>query len=196
MGRIYHLLLLEAKYLGTYYTSVPAATLLLKLALDIDRWPKVNWSDSDELRSFQIGDLACGTGTLLMAASQALTDNFIKWELSKGGSVDASTLRDLQRFDIRWLDYPERRQRAADRLGHIIWRQVRICLSVMRVSESGSASDSDSDSENDSKTAGMHVHVLNRDLLHTLPAMAIERVEQHCESAGELPALFKCSRRK
>jgi len=33
MGRIYHLLLLEAKYLGTYYTSVPAATLLLKLAL-------------------------------------------------------------------------------------------------------------------------------------------------------------------
>jgi hypothetical protein len=33
MGRIYHYLLLEAKYLGTYYTSVPAATLLLKLAL-------------------------------------------------------------------------------------------------------------------------------------------------------------------
>ena len=32
MGRIYHLLLLEAKYLGTYYTSVPAATLLLKRA--------------------------------------------------------------------------------------------------------------------------------------------------------------------
>jgi hypothetical protein len=100
MGRIYHLLLLEAKYLGTYYTSVPAATLLLKLALDIDRWPKVNWSDSDELRSFQIGDLACGTGTLLMAASQALTDNFIKWELSKGGSVDASTLRDLHKLII------------------------------------------------------------------------------------------------
>jgi hypothetical protein len=100
MGRIYHLLLLEAKYLGTYYTSVPAATLLLKLALDIDRWPKVNWSDSDELRSFQIGDLACGTGTLLMAASQALTDNFIKWELSKGRAVDASTLRDLHKLII------------------------------------------------------------------------------------------------
>lgn len=29
MGRIYHRLLLEAKYLGTFYTSVPAATLLL-----------------------------------------------------------------------------------------------------------------------------------------------------------------------
>ena len=36
MGRIYHRLLhsQHAKYLGTYYTSVSAATLLLKLALD------------------------------------------------------------------------------------------------------------------------------------------------------------------
>ena len=33
MGRVYHRLLAEAKYLGTYYTSIPAATLLLKLAL-------------------------------------------------------------------------------------------------------------------------------------------------------------------
>ena len=29
MGRVYHRLLAEAKYLGTYYTSVSAATLLL-----------------------------------------------------------------------------------------------------------------------------------------------------------------------
>ena len=100
MGRIYHLLLLEAKYLGTYYTSVPAATLLLKLALDIDRWPNMNWSDRDELTKFQIGDLACGTGTLLMAASQALTDNFIKWDLSRGQSVDDSILRDLHKLII------------------------------------------------------------------------------------------------
>jgi len=33
MGRIYHFLLHEAKFLGTYYTSVPAATMLMKLAL-------------------------------------------------------------------------------------------------------------------------------------------------------------------
>jgi hypothetical protein len=32
MGRIYHWLLHHAKYLGTYYTSVSSATLLLKLA--------------------------------------------------------------------------------------------------------------------------------------------------------------------
>src|SRR5207302_549827 len=72
MGRIYHLLLLEAKYLGTYYTSVPAATLLLKLSLAIDQWPELNWTDRPTLKNFRIADLSCGTGTLLMAASQAL----------------------------------------------------------------------------------------------------------------------------
>jgi hypothetical protein len=45
MGRVYHYLLLEAKYLGTFYTSVPAATLLLKLALGPERW-NVDWSDT------------------------------------------------------------------------------------------------------------------------------------------------------
>lgn len=39
MGRIYHWLLQHAKYLGTYYTSVPAATLLLKVALDLVSTP-------------------------------------------------------------------------------------------------------------------------------------------------------------
>ncbi|MFZ3324981.1 MAG: hypothetical protein WA231_03405 [Methylocella sp.] len=36
---------------------------------------------------------------------------------------------------------------------------------------------------------GMNMHVLDRDLLHDLPAMAIECVEQHCESARELAGL-------
>jgi transcription elongation factor GreA-like protein len=58
MGRIYHLLLHEAKYLGTYYTSVPAATLLLKIVLDMDRWPKHDWADPEALKEFRIADLA------------------------------------------------------------------------------------------------------------------------------------------
>lgn len=77
MGRVYHRLLVEAKYLGTYYTSVPAATLLLKLALQPERWNR-EWSDFVELPDFRIGDLACGTGTLLMAASEAVTDNYLR----------------------------------------------------------------------------------------------------------------------
>ena len=77
MGRVYHRLLAEAKYLGTYYTSVPASTLLLKLALQPEKWDR-DWSDFVELPDFRVGDLACGTGTLLMAASEAITDNYLR----------------------------------------------------------------------------------------------------------------------
>lgn len=95
MGRIYHLLLLEAKYLGTYYTSVPAATLLMRLTLDPNNWPDTNWSNLEAVRAFKIADLACGTGTLLMAASQAITDNVVKFKVSDGISDD--TLRALHK---------------------------------------------------------------------------------------------------
>lgn len=75
MGRIYHWLLHDAKFLGTYYTSVSAATLLLKLALSLE-WKK-DFSAPRQLADFKVADLACGTGTLLMAGAQALTDRYI-----------------------------------------------------------------------------------------------------------------------
>ena len=75
MGRIYHWLLHHAKYLGTYYTSVSAATLLLKLALS-QPWSQ-DFGDPVQLAAFKVADLACGTGTLLMATAQALTDAYI-----------------------------------------------------------------------------------------------------------------------
>lgn len=76
MGRIYHWLLHEAKFLGTYYTSVSAATLLLKLTLSLP-WEK-DFANPRSLADFKVADLACGTGTLLMAAAQALTDRHIQ----------------------------------------------------------------------------------------------------------------------
>jgi hypothetical protein len=76
MGRVYHRLLADAKYLGTYYTSVPAATLLTKLALQPDRWDR-DWSDLNAVAALDVGDLACGTGTLLMASAEAITDNYV-----------------------------------------------------------------------------------------------------------------------
>jgi len=76
MGRIYHWLLHEAKYLGTYYTSVSAATLLLKIAFSLE-W-STDFRNPRELADFKVADLACGTGTLLMAAAQALTDRYIR----------------------------------------------------------------------------------------------------------------------
>ena len=76
MGRIYHWLLHEAKFLGTYYTSVSAATLLLKLTFSLE-W-KQDFSSPRELADFKVADLACGTGTLLMAAAQSLSDRYIR----------------------------------------------------------------------------------------------------------------------
>lgn len=91
MGRVYHRLLAEAKYLGTYYTSIPAATLLLKLALRPSGWP-LGWENIGQVGQLRIADLACGTGTLLMAAADTLADNYVGASANKGASVDLTAL--------------------------------------------------------------------------------------------------------
>ncbi len=84
MGRIYHRLLTEAKHLGAYYTSIPAATLLLKLALRRDAWEHLSWDDPKALSRLRFADLACGTGTLLMACADAVEDNHIRASAERG----------------------------------------------------------------------------------------------------------------
>ena len=67
-GRLFHTLLTDAKFTGAYYTSVPAATLLSRLVFH--NWPEgVDWSDHEFPASLNVADLACGTGTLLMAVA-------------------------------------------------------------------------------------------------------------------------------
>ena len=67
-GRLFHTLLSEAKFTGAYYTSVPAATLLARLVFE--GWPSgADWSDHALPGSLDVADLACGTGTLLMAVA-------------------------------------------------------------------------------------------------------------------------------
>lgn len=67
-GRLFHLLLSDAKFTGAYYTSVPAATLLTRLVFE--DWPRdIDWSDHELPASLNVADLACGTGTLLMAVA-------------------------------------------------------------------------------------------------------------------------------
>ncbi len=67
-GRLFHTLLTDAKFTGAYYTSVPAATLLTRLVFH--DWPhKVDWRDHEFPASLTVADLACGTGTLLMAVA-------------------------------------------------------------------------------------------------------------------------------
>ncbi len=67
-GRLFHTLLTDAKFTGAYYTSVPAATLLARLVFH--EWPPgVDWRDHEFPASLNVADLACGTGTLLMAVA-------------------------------------------------------------------------------------------------------------------------------
>ena len=67
-GRLFHTLLSDAKFSGAYYTSVPAATMLARLVFH--DWPAgVDWSDHEFPASINVADLACGTGTLLMAVA-------------------------------------------------------------------------------------------------------------------------------
>ena len=67
-GRLFHTLLTDAKFTGAYYTSVAAATLLSRLVFH-DWPPHVDWKDHEFPASLNVADLACGTGTLLMAVA-------------------------------------------------------------------------------------------------------------------------------
>ena len=70
-GIIFQRLIADRKFLATYYTRPAAAALLAGLALRPDRTPRgADWGDAESLAQLQIGDFACGTGTLLAAAYQ------------------------------------------------------------------------------------------------------------------------------
>ena len=85
-GRLFHTLLTDAKFTGAYYTSVPAATMLARLVFD--GWPaNIDWSDHEFPGSLNVADIACGTGTLLMAvASEAERKHLM------AGGTDAAAL--------------------------------------------------------------------------------------------------------
>jgi hypothetical protein len=94
MGRIYHWLLHHAKYLGTYYTGTAAATLLLKLTF-AQNWGEQDFGTPKKLADFAVADLACGTGTLLMAAAQAVTDQFVISRVKTGRTLTETDLKHL-----------------------------------------------------------------------------------------------------
>ena len=68
-GRMFQQLITDRKYLATFYTLPPSAAMIAELAaakLELD------WADEGSVADLQIADLACGTGTLLSAAYQAV----------------------------------------------------------------------------------------------------------------------------
>lgn len=73
-GHVFQRLIADRKFLATYYTRPDAAALLAALALPVSRpLGDADWSDEETLASAQVGDLACGTGTLLSKAYQRLS---------------------------------------------------------------------------------------------------------------------------
>ena len=73
-GIIFQRLIADRKFLATYYTRPAAAALLAALALPADRPPRgSDWGDAAAISALQIGDFACGTGTLLSAAYQRVS---------------------------------------------------------------------------------------------------------------------------
>ena len=74
MGTVFQRLIADRKFLATYYTRPEAAALLAGLALPVDSPPGGSaWTDRETLAGVQIGDFACGTGTLLSAAYSRLS---------------------------------------------------------------------------------------------------------------------------
>lgn len=68
LGRIFHAVLDNARYDGSFYTTTSAATLLTGLALRNSDDLPVNLAD------LRVIDPSCGTGTLLMAVAERIRD--------------------------------------------------------------------------------------------------------------------------
>ena len=101
MGRIYHRLLGDAKYFGAFYTTVPAATLLLKLTMEPKEFA-VDWSDLNKIGQLRIGDLACGTGTLLKATLTTIVENHVRARAEKGQLPDLKAVHKLLVESVLW----------------------------------------------------------------------------------------------
>jgi hypothetical protein len=72
-GAVFQKLIADRKFLAAYYTTPASAALLIGLAITPEEpLDKDQWSSPDAVRSIRVGDLACGTGTLLSTAYQRI----------------------------------------------------------------------------------------------------------------------------
>ena len=64
VGELFGRLIVDRKFLATYYTRPQSASFLAEMAVDrLD----VDWADPEAVTSLRVADLACGTGALLTA---------------------------------------------------------------------------------------------------------------------------------
>ena len=72
-GRMFQNLIIDRKFLATFYTLPTSAALLAELA--VDRM-STDWSDLERYSDLRIADLSCGTGTLLSAAYHSVLTRY------------------------------------------------------------------------------------------------------------------------
>ena len=74
-GRVFQRLIVDRKFLATFYTLPVSATMLSEIIaerLDVD------WSIPEEVTTLRIADWACGTGTLIGAMYQSILGRYRK----------------------------------------------------------------------------------------------------------------------
>jgi type I restriction-modification system DNA methylase subunit len=94
-GRVYHKVVGDwavRKNFATYFTTVPAAYLLAYLTI---------FSDKSLKEDLVVGDLACGSGTLLTAIYSAIKDCYIQSRFGEG-TVDLKEFHKLMLERLIW----------------------------------------------------------------------------------------------
>ncbi len=86
-GRMFQKMIMDRKFLATFYTLPTSAQLLADLAIDRLH---IDWSDRDAICGLRIADFACGTGALLSAAQRIIYRRF-----RRAGGNDAKIHRDV-----------------------------------------------------------------------------------------------------
>lgn len=72
VGRIFGELIADRKFLATYYTRPAPAAMLAEMA--VARLPMHDWKDPNAIGNLRIADLACGTGSLLVAVYRRIAE--------------------------------------------------------------------------------------------------------------------------
>lgn len=96
-GRMFQKLIADRKFLATFYTLPVSATLLAELA--VVRL-QTNWQNAGEVKTLRVGDLACGTGTLIGALYHAILARHRRNGCDDAEIHSAMMEKSLYAFDI------------------------------------------------------------------------------------------------
>ena len=69
-GRVFQRLIVDRKYLATFYTLPASAALLAQLA--VEKLGGIDWADAEAIGNLKVGDFACGTGALISAVYEQI----------------------------------------------------------------------------------------------------------------------------